>query len=288
MLEITLPSWLKAKRVSKVIVVAEASSRDILKKYEKILKEYGESGKIVYKLALKRLGSVRARNVLLDMVAKYGHKYSVMVDDDYLLPNENYLVLMAMDLELGDEVGAVGGGVIVSRRGVDPDFFLNLPINLADSLSAVIGYVFLDVKHGPRCSGFLPPFFMIKKEIDRMVRYDEIFDTPTGFREESDFQLQIKHLGYRLLYDPRVYVFHSAAEKGGNRPKMSLEKRVYWKARNHTIFIFKWNKLIIRRIWYLILSTLILLVYRPWYAFWIFKGLRDGVFTFKTARANGR
>ncbi|RLF05018.1 MAG: glycosyltransferase family 2 protein [Thermoprotei archaeon] len=276
-LEITLPSWLNSDGVSKLFIVAEASSKDILKRYEKIMKKYNKDGRVVYKLALKKLGSVKARNTLLEIASKHNCKYAVMADDDYLLTSKNSLVVMARKLDLNNKCGAIGGKVIVNRRRNDPDFFLNLPMNLADLMSRLTGYIFLDIKHGPRYSEFLPPFFMIRRDVLNNVRYDEVFNTPTGFREESDLQLQIKCLGYRLLYDPKIYVTHLAAEKGGNRPKMSMRERMYWKARNHAIFILKWNKSILKRIWYIMFSILILSLYRIWHVLWIFKGIKDGI-----------
>ena len=120
-----------------------------------------------------------------------------------------------------------------------------------------------------------------RKELLNMVRFDEAFNTPTGFREESDFQQQIKQRGYKLLFIPQAYVLHLAPEEGGNRPGMDIKRRMYWKIRNHTVFILKWNNSTTKRIWYLFLATLILLIYRPWHVFWILKGLRDGVYTFK-------
>jgi len=277
MLRITLRSWLEANSVDKVFIMAEASSRDILKKYEEIINKYNKDGRIIYKLAHKRLGSVKARNALLEMALKHGCKYVVMADDDYLLPYENSLIIMARRLNLDNKCGAIGGKVAVSRRRSDPDFFLNLPMNLADLMSRLTGYVFLDIRHGPRFCEFLPPFFMVRRGVLNELQYDEIFDTPTGFREESDFQLQIKRLGYRLIYDPRAYVIHLAAEEGGNRPKMSMRERMYWKARNHTIFILKWNKSILKRIWYIAFSVLILSLYRIWHVPWILKGVKDGM-----------
>jgi GT2 family glycosyltransferase len=282
-LKITLPSWLEENLI-KVFVLAEASSRDTLKKYEEIIKRYDRNGRVVYKLATKKLGSVRARNTLLKMASKHGCKYIVMVDDDCLLPDKNSLVRMAKKLDSNDEIGAIGGKVITSRRRADPDFFLNLPLNLADLLSRLTGYVFLDIKHGPRFSEFLPPFFMVKGDVLNKIRYDENFNTPTGFREESDFQLQIKRLGYKLLYDPRVYVFHLAAETGGNRPKIGIGRRMYWKARNHTIFILKWNKSLLRRIRYVTLSTLLLAFYRIWHISWVLRGVKDGIHYFYETR----
>ena len=279
-LKITLPSWLKENLI-KVFVLAEASSRDTLKKYEEIIKRCDGNGQVVYKLATKKLGSVRARNTLLKMASKHGCKYVVMADDDYLLPDKTSLVIMAKKLDSNDEVGAIGGKVVViDRRRSDPDFFLNLPMNLTDLMSRLTGYIFLDIKHGPRFSEFLPPFFMIKSDVLNNVRYDEIFNTPTGFREESDFQLQIKCLGYKLLYDPRIYVIHLAAEEGGNRPKISMGERMYWKARNHTIFILKWHRSILKRAWYVMFSILILSLYRIWLVPWIFRGVKDGVRNF--------
>jgi GT2 family glycosyltransferase len=276
-LEITLPNWLRADGVSKIFIVVQASSKDILEKYRNIIERYRKDCEIVCKFTPERLGSVKARNVLLEMARKNRCKYFVMIEDDMLLLNKESLTMMVKELESDGKIGLVGGKVIVDKRRTDPDFFLNLPFNLADLMSRLTGYVFLDVKHGPRFAEYLPQFLMIKKEVLDKVQYDRVFDTPTGFREESDLQLQIKHLGYKLLYDPKVYVVHLAAQEGGNRPKISMGERVYWKARNHTIFILKWNKSFAMRIWYMFFSALILLLYRPWYGFLLLKGLRDGM-----------
>jgi GT2 family glycosyltransferase len=284
-LEITLPRWLKARHVGKVLILAQASSKEILNEYKKILKHQIDYGKATYKLVLGRLGSVKARNVLLDLVSTYNYKYVIMSDDDHFLLDENCLARITKLFELDSRIGAIGGKIIAKRLGKDPDFFLNLPINLVDLMSRLTGYVFLDIKHGPRCSEFLPPFFIMRKEvIDKGVRYDGILDSPTGFREESDLQLQIKNLGYKLLYDPRVYVIHLVNERGGNRPKMSMAKRIYWKSLTHTVFILKWNKSFLRRIWYVLVSILILSFYRTWYISWIFKGVKDGIHRFSRSR----
>ena len=280
-LEVTLPSWLNSEGVSKVFIMAQASSKDILEKYKNIISKYEKSGKLVCKLILKKLGSVKARNILLEMASKYNYRYIVMIDDDLLQLDKKSLMIMIRDLELDNKIGVVGGRVIVSKRRRDPDFFLNLPLNLADLISRLTGYIFVDAKHGPRYVEYMPGFFMIKKEVlDKGVRYDEIFNTPTGFREESDFQLQIKHLGYRLFYDPRVYVVHLTTEIGGNRPKISMRGRIFWKAHNHTIFILRWNKSTVKRIWYLFFSVLILTLYRMWYILSILKGTKSGLITF--------
>ncbi len=276
-LEITLPRWIKLRCIDKLFLVAEASSRAILRKYEDIVKKYESTGKLTCLLTLGRSGSVNVRNALLDMAAKDNCEYAVMADDDHLLISENCLTRMIAGCESDGMIGALGGNVVsTGSLRMDPEFFLNFPINLADSLTKLTSYVFLDTRHGPRYSEALPPFFMVKGKLLNEQRYDEIFGTPTGFREESDFQFQIKQKGCKLLYDPKVYVMHLAAEQGGNRPKITMGERMYWKARNHTAFVIKWSTSGIKRIWYLALSTLILILYRPWHVVSILKGLRKG------------
>lgn len=281
----TLKSWLKSRYVSKVFILIQASSGSILEEYLNIIKEYDRTGRVVYEAILRPLGSVNARNILLKMASSLDCKYVLMAEDDFLLPDGSPLHIMINELE-ADRVGLVGGKIIVAnRRRIDPEFFLNLPKNLTDFISKLTGYVFVDVKHGPRYAEFLPQFFMMRKEVlDMGVKYDEIFNTPTSFREESDFQLQIKRLGYKLIYDPRVSVIHLTPEEGGNRPKISMAERIFWKARNHTIFIFKWHRSMKKRIWYITFLVMLLLLYRANYITWIFKGVRKGILDFKNKK----
>ncbi len=282
MLELALQSWLNADSVAKIFVIAQASKQNIFEKYEEVLANFAKDDRVTCTLFSRGIGSIKARNALLDIASESNYEYVVMADDDYLLPESNCLIEMAKIFELDNRIGAIGGRVVVKGLRQDGDFFLNLPLNVANIMSKLTGYVFLDVKHGPRYSEFLTPFFMVKKDVlNKKIRYDETFIAPTGFREESDFQSQIKFAGFSLLFDPRRYVIHLGIEKGGNRPKMSMNKRMYWKARNSTLFILKWNKFVPKRLWCLALSTLILSLYRSWTLPWIFRGINDGIHDFK-------
>ena len=158
-LEITLPRWLKLRCIDRLFLVAEASSRDILRKYEEIVKKYEGTGKLTYMLTLGRSGSVKVRNALLDMATRHECGYAVMTDDDHLLVSENCITVMIDDCKSDDKIGALGGKIIgVGKRKVDPEFFLNLPVNLADPVTKLTSYVLLDTRHGPRYSEALPPF----------------------------------------------------------------------------------------------------------------------------------
>ncbi|WP_434730806.1 glycosyltransferase [Thermogladius sp. KZ2Tp1] len=271
-----MPRWLEARGVDGVIVVAEASNEDTLVKYERVLSKYDD--KVTYVLNKGRLGSVNARNKLLELAFRNNCRYGLMVDDDYLLPGRDVVRMMKAYLDRYPDVGAVGGRVIpLRKRAVDPDFFLNTPIPIADAVTKITGYIFLDVRNGPRYAEYLTHFFMIRGELLDRVRYSRVFETPTAFREESDLQMQIRKLGYKLILVPRAYVYHLALEEGGDRPKMSMRERMYWKSRNHTKFIAKWVKSPMIKTWYMLNTAVILTLYRPHYIKTVLKGIRDGL-----------
>ena len=271
-----LLKWLSVDSVSSVLVVAEASEKSIYLTYQELFASYNNDHRVDYRLTMNRLGSVNARNALLELARKNKCDFAVMVDDDYMPTKETSLKKLADELQK-NKAGLIGGKVVVIKKRKDPDFFLNLPINVSDSLSKLIGYVFLDTVHGPRYCAFMPHFFMIPKVIlDQPLRYDVIYETPTGFREESDFQLQVRSKGYALIFEPTVSVIHLAAEVGGDRPGMSESKRMYWKARNHQVFITKWNKSLFKRIWFTFTGLITLSIYRVWAIPYIFQGIRDG------------
>jgi len=115
MLEITLPSWLKSDGARKAFIVAQASSKSILEKYENVIEKYKKNDRIVCKLILKRLGSVKARNALLEMVSEHDCNYTIMIEDDMLLLDKKSLIIMVSELELDDQIGLVGGKVIVNK-----------------------------------------------------------------------------------------------------------------------------------------------------------------------------
>ena len=159
-LEISLPHWLLSKNVFKVIVVAEASSTVILDEYLSILQSFEKDKKLVYIVSPYKLGSIVSRNKLLQIASEEESDFSLIADDDFVLEDDTSLDSMVIDLKLYPNVGAVGGNVTVKNSGrIDPDFFLNLPINVADTLTRLTGYIFLDTKHGPTICSILNKFF---------------------------------------------------------------------------------------------------------------------------------
>jgi GT2 family glycosyltransferase len=152
-LKLTLDTWLRAEDVKKIIIFAQATREEELNEYKKIKKslEKNRDVEILFICVKEKLGSINARNTLIKLANDDDSQYILMIDDDYLLPNSKFLKIMAKYFEYDNTIGAVGGRVVMFRkRTIDPDFFLNAPIQLADPLTRITSYIFLDVNGGPR------------------------------------------------------------------------------------------------------------------------------------------
>jgi len=268
----TLNSWLEKEEVDTLIVKADSSKREEYERYKETLEKVKDKS-IIYEVSDKKSGPTTAKNRVLEMALQNGCKFMIYADDDHYIPIDSD-VKGSLRILLNESIGAVGGKIVnLSNRSVDPDFFLNLAI--AEPLSKALGYIFLDVKHGPRFAEFVPAFFMVENEAVNNVRYDEFYDTTNGFREESDFQQGIKRAGYKLVFNPYFYVYHIPIEEGGDRG-VSLSRRIFGKSKANTYFSFKWYSKP-RAIWYVLASSILLMMYSPSSFSEVLKGIKDGI-----------
>jgi len=260
-LRLCLKSFSNSRLVRGFIIVAQGTTTDEYEEYAKLIKQTTEMGfEVISILTTSKLGSVGARNKVLDLVKENLNRNDILItyEDDFIYPGDHALIPVLFWLK-HSWVGLVGGRVInLRRRKVDPDFYLNIPY-LADALTRLTGFIVLDVKHGPREVDFTTGLQAMRVEIvDKGIKYDVGYGG-TGYREESDFQLQVKKLGLKIIIDPRFYVYHLAAESGGNR-SLNIEDRMYWKWRNHTYFMCKWRYPLYKKILsYMVLTTYALL-----------------------------
>jgi GT2 family glycosyltransferase len=259
-LGLCLRSFLGSKLVRGFIVVADSVSASEVELYVKAIKEVEDAGfEVIHDVRIGRRGSVKARNQVLDIAREnLANDVLVLYDDDYIYPGDKTLV-NALQWLRNDSVGIVGGRVVnLRRRKVDPDFALNVP-HLADTLTRITSFIILNTKHGPREVEYTTPLMMMNtKVLSKGIRYDEGYGG-TGYREESDLQRQVRELGFKIIFEPKFYTYHLAAEQGGNRYS-DLEDRMYWKWRNHTYFMNKWQYPITKKILsYTILTTYALL-----------------------------
>lgn len=261
--------------VNKIVVVADASSQETLRSYKEVLSEHCE--KIVAELNLGYRGSTKTRNALLEMVTKNVDeaKYILLLDDDFLLSSSEVLQRMIGDLEMLDDVGIAGGRIVnIEKSKIDPEFSLNVPKKVADCLTKLSGWLFCTNKHEISYGKGTTPFMLVRRNVLDKIRYDENYQG-TGYREESDLHRQAFRLGFRILSDDRAYVYHLPTEEGGNRDLRGIHQRIYWKARNHTYFLLKWNGHRLG-LWYMFTGAVLLTVYRPLCFCKILLGLQQG------------
>jgi len=253
-----LRSFIGSKLIKGFIIVIDVSKDKEKELYVAALKELVDRGyEVVHDITIGKRGSTKARNLVLNIAEKVlGSKDILLLyDDDYVYAGDKSII-PALSWLKDKKVGAVGGRVInLRKRKVDPDFALNIPY-LADALTRLTGFIFLNTKHGPRYVDYITPLMALRVEIlSKGIRYDESYGG-TGYREESDLQKQIKKFGYEIVFEPRFYTYHLAIESGGNRYS-DLEDRMYWKWRNHTYFMNKWHYPLHKKI----LSYMILTLY---------------------------
>jgi len=213
-LKISLHTFVDSKLVRGFIIVADAISSSEAEEYNRSIEYVKDLGfEVIYDVKIGRRGSTKARNMILEY-ARYNLKKDdvlVLYDDDYIYPGDHSLIPAIYWLK-DSSIGVVGGRVInIRRRRIDPDFALNI-YNLADNLTKITGFIFLNNTHGPRYVDYTTPLMALKAEIlDKEVRYDENYGG-IGYREESDLQMQIRKLGYKIIFEPRFYTYHLAIE----------------------------------------------------------------------------
>jgi len=257
-LKISLRSFINSKLVRGFIIIADAISSNEADEYSRLIKYVEDMGyEVLYDIKIGRRGSTKARNTVLEYARYNLNKNSILIlyDDDYIYPGD-HSVLPALYWLKNPSIGLVGGKVInLRKRRIDPEFFLNISY-LADNLTRLTGFILLDIYHGPRYVEYTTHLMAMRVEIlDKEVKYDENYGG-IGYREESDLQMQIRKLGYKIIFDPRFYTYHLAIESGGDRYS-DLEDRIYWKWINHTYFMNKWNYPTYKKVF----SYMILIVY---------------------------
>jgi len=256
-LKISLRSFVNSKLVRGFIIVADAISSSEAEEYNRSIKYVKDLGfEVIYDVKIGRRGSTRARNMVLEYARQNLKKDDVLIsyEDDYIYPGDHSLI-PALHWLKKPSIGVVGGRRInIRKRRIDPDFYLNI-FYLADYLTKLTGFIFIDVDHGPRYVDYTTHLMAMKvKILNQEINYDENYGG-IGYREESDLQMQIRKLGYKIIFEPRFYTYHLAIESGGDRYS-DLENRIFWKWINHTYFMNKWRYPFHKKVLsYMILTT---------------------------------
>ena len=278
--KLCLLSLARTRIVKGVIAVIDVRDEREKERYINVVNKAREYGlEIIIDLSRKRRGSANARNRIFNITEQLLKTDDILIlyDDDYVCPGAHALIPASIWLR-DKNIGLVGGRVInLRRRRIDPDLYLDLLPGLADALTKLTGFIFLDTKHGPRYVNYTTPLMAMRVSVLKQgVRYDPNYEG-TAYREESDLQLQVRRLGYKIVYEPAFYTYHLCLEEGGNRSIDDVRRRFYWKTRNNTYFIKK-NKLSTKD---LVLSSFVIFTYAAVHGPGVleasYRGLKEGL-----------
>lgn len=280
-LKVTLKNLTSVPKIGKIVVVADATSLELLKEYEKLAQTY--SSKVVLVKHFGSRGYTKAWNVALRAIrAKTSLKREdivILMDDDHILNSQSVDIILD-DFNKISRLHVVSGKVInKAKRAVDSEFFLNVSPSVVERIVDLTGFIFINNKHGPRLTCYTTAFMAVRAAIIQRneFEFDENY-IGTGYRGESDVQIALYRKGYKILYDPRIVVFHLVANFGGCRDVGAMSRRLYYKACNHTYFVYKnFKDSIARRMAYTLIGALLLLVYAPQAFGSVLGGVKDGL-----------
>lgn len=223
--ELLVNLLVKLKIRYEIIVAVDVSIHS--KKIVEALRRKYKNLKLIYS-PIKR-GRCRAKNEAAK-VAK--GKILVFLDDDVEILSKNYFDRI-LEIFKDSNVGAASGREIK----IGKESKLKKIVKVVGRIS-LLGEVIsnfdtdlgkpIEVDALPGCN------FAVRKDVFMKTMFDEAYDIGTAYREETDIQIRIKRMGYKLIFDPSIAVYHK-----DTKDVRFLEKWFKWYYVLNTFFFMK-------------------------------------------------
>lgn len=217
-LEKVLTSYLTQDDVSEVILVDDAGDDDTAEVVERAKARHPYTSVRIIKNA-ERMGAAYSRQAGARAAS---NPYILFCDDDEYL--EAGYARRCRDLLTRTGVGAVSGRRVYMRGKETPEQAI---LRFGDGvrnrapfdrrmMQLVNGARFRDVKSLP----FTNAIILTHRDLVLKFGFDSYYSRGNGYREESDFQLNLYLSGYEILVAPDVHSIHlpmSEVRRGGQR-----------------------------------------------------------------------
>jgi len=227
-LEKVLESYYIQKNVDEIIIIDDGSNDNT----EEIVKTFTKKFPQITTKYLKhkeRRGAAAAR---ITGYKNAKNEYILFGEDDAYL-EDNYTEVLLKKIQQNETIGIVSGRIIYK-----------LPYESNEEALKRFGYGFekkepFDVKHfGININAYfkedieLPlthALILTKKNLLEKFSYDEFYSKGNGYREESDYQINLFVNGYKIICTNDTHCFHLSREEvriGGQR--VNRFKQLYY------------------------------------------------------------
>lgn len=222
-----LPSYFGQDGIDEIILVIDAGEDDT----EAVFAEIGASHPGVRRQVIRnaeRQGASACRNI----GARAATNDHVMFcdDDEYL---EAGYARTCHDLLTRRNAGAVSGRRVYMREGETPDEALRRFGN-GVRRRAPFSALFCELRNGARFEGevsipFTNAIILTRRDLVQTYAFDPHYAKGNGYREESDFQMNLYVNGYEIIMSNDVHSIHlplAEVHSGGQRTRPF--RRIYW------------------------------------------------------------
>jgi GT2 family glycosyltransferase len=233
----------------------------------------------------KNTGAVGGRNEGI----KYAKgKFLVFVDSDNVV-DKNCIKELVNTAKSDERIGFVGPKMYYykDKKRV---WYAGAKINLTTSKTSYIGINQIDTGQFDRIKKVehIPNLWLVKKEvIDKIGGLDQRYVMTYG---ESDWPMRAKQAGFKIIFCPRAITYHdipSPSKSKSIRARLGFDTkyRIYYMARNRTLFMRRFSKPLNFIVYLLIFMPMINLVYllnllrfKKYHLITsLFKGIIDGI-----------
>jgi glycosyltransferase involved in cell wall biosynthesis len=218
------PIWNKAE----IIIVDDCSTDNTASAVNEFIKKNDIQAKFI----LNNVNRGYPKSMNIGIKEASNDSVFILNDDVFIFNPENFIKILEKDLEKEY--------VVVTRLKMDKSFSMrkrtkfflySIPARLfAGEIYNYNGKKRRHVKYGNNI------FCFNKSKLK--ILFDEKNYAGNFFRIESDFQSRARSSGFKILYDPELFVLDKWAPSGGLR-QQSKKKFLHWCIFNHIIFLRK-------------------------------------------------
>jgi glycosyltransferase involved in cell wall biosynthesis len=240
----TLKSLLKQNFTDfEVLVVDNGPSTD---KTKEIVENIAKKDKRVKYISTELKGCIFARNI---GSKKAKGEIFLTLDDDIEFTEPETLKNLMETFKVDDKIGVVGSIELRNANQIVPRGPNPLPLEtgrilqngeINTSFGLIEGHGITEVDH------VRSVFMAIRKDLFKLVgAFDETYDAKgMGFRYETDVCLKIKEIGYKVIVNPKIKIWHKVAKRSRGFRRTRGLNYFYYTNRNHIFFMrrFFWKK----------------------------------------------